>query len=287
MLGAIESLLSAVVADGMTGSKHDPDAELIAQGIGNIVAPFFGGFAATGAIARTATNIRAGARSPFAAVVHAVFVLLAVLLLAPLLGRLPMASLAALLLLVAWNMSELDHFAHVLQGRAAARRRRPADLLRPDRPLRHGGGGDGGRRAGGAPLHAADGGGLARSASWTSTRSASTGRSRRASCVYEIAGPLFFGAAQKAMAALEEVDKGVRVVLLDLRSVPAIDATGLVGLESAFERLNRAGVLVVIGGAQSQPLRTMARAGWTDRHGRVAVYGSFERAVDEVRKAFE
>jgi SulP family sulfate permease len=89
------------------------------------------------------------------------------------------------------------------------------------------------------------------------------------------------------MAALEEVDKGVRVVLLDLRSVPALDATGLVGLESAFERLNRAGVLVVIGGAQAQPLRTMARAGWTDRRGRVAVYGSVERAVEEVRKAFE
>ena len=77
------------------------------------------------------------------------------------------------------------------------------------------------------------------------------------------------------------------MVLLDLRSVPALDATGLVGLESAFERLNRAGVLVVIGGAQPQPLRTMARAGWTDRRGRVAVYGSFERAVEEVRKAFE
>ena len=79
MLGAIESLLSAVVADGMTGRKHDPDAELIAQGIGNLVAPFFGGIAATGAIARTATNIRAGARSPIAAVVHALFVLAAVL----------------------------------------------------------------------------------------------------------------------------------------------------------------------------------------------------------------
>ena len=115
MLGAIESLLSAVVADGMTGRKHDPDAELVAQGIGNIVAPFFGGFAATGALARTATNIRAGARSPLAAVVHALFVLAAVLLLAPLLGYLPMASLAALLLLVAWNMSEREHFAHVLR----------------------------------------------------------------------------------------------------------------------------------------------------------------------------
>ena len=86
MLGAIESLLSAVVADGMTGRKHDPDAELMAQGTGNLLAPFFGGFAATGAIARTATNVRSGARSPIAAFVHAAVVLLSVLIAAPLLG---------------------------------------------------------------------------------------------------------------------------------------------------------------------------------------------------------
>ena len=89
------------------------------------------------------------------------------------------------------------------------------------------------------------------------------------------------------MAALATVDAAVRVVILDLRSVPAIDATGLVGLESAFERLNRAGVLVVIGGVQAQPLRAMARAGWGNRKGKVAVYSGFERAVEEVRRAFE
>src|SRR5262249_4809607 len=97
MLGALESLLSAVVADGMTGRRHDPDSELVAQGIGNLVAPFFGGIAATGAIARTATNIRAGARSPIAAAIHSLFVLGAVLVFAPWLGYLPMASLSALL----------------------------------------------------------------------------------------------------------------------------------------------------------------------------------------------
>ena len=115
MLGAIESLLSAVIADGMAGTRHDPDAELLALGIGNIATAFFGGIAATGAIARTATNIRAGARSPIAAMVHALFVLVAVIALAPLVGYLPMAALAALLLLVAWNMSEVKHFAHILR----------------------------------------------------------------------------------------------------------------------------------------------------------------------------
>src|SRR5690606_16758451 len=101
ILGAIESLLSAVVADGMARTKHDPDAELVSQGVGNLVAPFFGGIPATGAIARTATNVKAGGRTPIAAMVHSLTVLGAVLVLAPLLGYLPMASLAALLLLVA------------------------------------------------------------------------------------------------------------------------------------------------------------------------------------------
>ena len=115
MLGGIESLLSAVIVDGMAGTKHDPDAELLALGIGNVVTPFFGGIPATGAIARTATNFRSGARSPVASIVHALTVLVAVIVLAPLIGYLPMAGLAALLLLVAWNMSEVKHFAHILR----------------------------------------------------------------------------------------------------------------------------------------------------------------------------
>src|SRR5262249_24395479 len=115
MLGAIESLLSAVVADGMTGKKHDPDVELIAQGVGNLAAPFFGGIATTRAPARTAAHIPSGARSPLSAVFHSVFVLASVLIFAPVLGYLPMASMAALLILVAWNMGEWRHFAHLLR----------------------------------------------------------------------------------------------------------------------------------------------------------------------------
>src|SRR5437868_14606847 len=115
LLGAIESLLSAVVADGMAGTRHDPDAELLALGVGNVVCPFFGGIAATGAIARTATGVRYGSRSPISTMVHALVVLAAVLLLAPLISYLPMAALAALLLLVAWNMSEAKHFFHMVR----------------------------------------------------------------------------------------------------------------------------------------------------------------------------
>ncbi|MCA1799561.1 MAG: sodium-independent anion transporter, partial [Xanthomonadaceae bacterium] len=114
MLGAIESLLCAVVADGLSGTRHDPNGELVGQGIGNMVVPFFGGFAATGALARTAANIRAGARTPLASIFHAAFILLAVLVLAPVLAWLPMAAMAALLLWIAWNMAERRHFAGIL-----------------------------------------------------------------------------------------------------------------------------------------------------------------------------
>jgi SulP family sulfate permease len=283
MLGAIESLLSAVVADGMTGGSHDPDVELVAQGIGNVVAPFFGGIAATGALARTATNVRSGARSPVAAIVHAVFVLAAVLALAPVLGYLPMASLAALLLLVAWNMSEVKHFAHML--RVAPRAdvailvtcfgltvifdmvvsvtvgvvlaallfmRSMAEVSEVKLADRH-------------PLVDA---GLPHDV-----------------LVYEVAGPLFFGAAQKAMGALQRVATGVSVVILDLSAVPAIDATGLVGLESTIDRLRGLNVFVVLAGVQKQPLRVLARARIKEKRRRhLAIYRTLDRAAEVARR---
>ncbi|WP_233008305.1 C4-dicarboxylic acid transporter DauA [Rheinheimera faecalis] len=115
MLGAIESLLCAVVLDGMTGRRHSANSELLGQGIGNIVAPFLGGFTATAALARSAANVRAGAQSPVAAMIHALVVLLALLVLAPVLAYLPMAAMAALLLVVAWNMSEAPKAVHLLK----------------------------------------------------------------------------------------------------------------------------------------------------------------------------
>ena len=283
MLGAMESLLSAVVADGMTGRKHDPDAELVAQGVGNVVAPFFGGFAATGAIARTATNVRSGARSPVAAVVHSVFVLFAVLALAPALGYLPMASLAALLLVVAWNMSERRHFAFVL--RAAPR----ADV---------------------AVLLVCFGltvifdmvvsvtAGIILSAMLFIRRMAEVSGVRligdahpelreplpRGVVLYEVAGPLFFGAAQAAVSALQSVEKrGVQAVVLDLQAVPAMDATGLVNLESLIRRLNENGIKVILAGVQPQPMRTLARAGGRNRSGRLRIFRSFDRAIARAR----
>lgn len=207
MLGAIESLLCAVVADGMTGSKHDPNAELIGQGLGNLAAPFFGGITATAAIARTAANVRAGAFSPLAAIVHAGVVLAAILLLAPLFSYLPMAALAALLLRVAWNMSEPQHVVHTL--RIAPR----GDVLVLltclvltvlfDMVL-----------AVGVGLLLAAGLFIKRMSELTDT--AALDRQQRQALLdmpeqvlaYSIRGPLFFGAAEKALSVLRRFSPG-------------------------------------------------------------------------------
>ena len=281
MLGAIESLLSAVVADGMAGTKHDPDGELVAQGIGNMVAPFFGGFAATGAIARTATNIRSGGRTPVAALFHALFVLVVVMVLAPVLAYLPMASLAALLLVVAYNMSEIKHFAHVIRVApksdvfvqltcftltvafdmvvsvtagvllaAVLFMRRMAEIS--GTTVIHHDPADHGHRK---PLP-------------------------RGVVLYDIGGPLFFGAAQAAIGALDHIAEGTRIVILDLEDVPAMDATGLVNLESALERLHNDETLVILVGVQPQPAKVLKKAGIEEEPGRIALCDTVDQAVD-------
>jgi sulfate permease, SulP family len=278
MLGAIESLLSAVVADGMTGEKHDSDAELLAQGVGNVLAPLFGGIAATGAIARTATNIRAGARSPLAAFFHAGFVLAVLLSLAPLLGHLPMSALAALLLQVAWRMSEARHFAHAV--RVAPKSDVAVLLVCFGLTVVF-------------DMVVAVTVGVVLAALLFMRRMAElasvnlVGRSHAALSpplppgvvLYDVGGPLFFGAAQKAMSALEAVDHGVRTLVLDLRDVPAMDATGLVNLESALDRLARRGIAVIVGGVNPQPAQVMERAGWRSEEGRLVICESFDDAV--------
>ncbi len=284
MLGAIESLLSAVVADGMAGTKHDPDAELVAQGVGNLIGPFFGGFAATGAIARTATNIRAGGRSPIAAVVHALFILAAVLVLAPLLGYLPMASLAALLLLIAWNMSEVKHFVHVV--RVAPK----SDILVLLSCF--------GLTVIFDMVISVTAGVLLASLLFMRRMAETTGARLAApshpalheplppgAVLYEIAGPLFFGAAEKAMSALGSIGgAALRVVVLDMTAVPAIDATGLVNLESALARLRARDAYVYLAGVQPQPARVFAQAGVGTGGSHVALVHDVETAVAFARR---
>ncbi len=259
MLGAIESLLSAVVADGVTGDQHDPDAELVGQGIGNLLAPFFGGFAATGALARTATNIRSGARTPLAAVFHALFVLAVVLVLAPALGYVPMAALAALLLMVAWNMSEARHFLRAL--RTAPRGDVVVQLTCFGLTVMF-------------DMVIAISVGVVMAALLFMRRMTEVTGARLVShtaspgsspvdgiVVFEVAGPLFFGAAHKAMATVTEVGSGVRAVVIDLVSVPVIDATGVVNLRSSIDRLASRGVPVVLARVQDEPAKVLRRAG--------------------------
>jgi SulP family sulfate permease len=278
MLGAIESLLSAVIADAMTGKKHDPNAELVGLGLGNIVTPFFGGIAATGALARTATNIRAGATSPIASLVHALTVLLAVIVAAPLVAYVPMAALAALLMLVAWNMCDARHFVHMLR---VAPRSDVAVLLTCFTLTVV------------FDMVVAIGVGVVLAAMLFMKRMSELTHSRlldgseqdqtyavpKGVAIYEIAGPLFFGAAQRAMGAIETVGAGARVLVLALGRVPAIDATGLVALESALERLRVAKKLVVIAGPLPEPRQVFDKANLEVAHEHVFLAPTLDEAV--------
>jgi SulP family sulfate permease len=280
MLGAIESLLSAVVADGMARTRHDPDAELLAQGIGNVVGPFFGGIPATGAIARTAANVRSGARSPLASVIHAGVVLLAVLALAPLLGYLPMAGMAALLLVVAWNMSEAKHFLHIAR---VSPKSDVATLLACfaltvlfDMVI-------------GVSV------GMVLAAFLFMNRMATVTQSQlfsdealppgalgplpRGVVVYDISGALFFGAAQKAMGMLGDVSDRTHTVIMRLDQVHAMDATGLVALESAVASLKRQHCRAILCGLRIQPRGLLARAGFEARQ-RVALCDDLAEALE-------
>ncbi|HEV8548818.1 MAG TPA: C4-dicarboxylic acid transporter DauA [Polyangiaceae bacterium] len=266
ILGAIESLLSATIADGMTGKKHDPDAELVGLGIGNIIVPFFGGIAATGALARTATNVKAGARSPFAAIIHAFVVLAAVLAFAPLVAFVPMAALAGLLLVVAWNMSEVRHFANIV--RIAPK----SDVLVLllcyvltvlfDMVIAVSVG-----VVLAALLFMRRTAELTHSRMIEGTRSESEHELLPGVALYEIAGPLFFGAAQNAMGALGTLGPDTRVVVLALGGVPSIDATGFVALESAITRLAAAKKAVVLAGPLPEPRAIFDRANLPRHHG--------------------
>jgi sulfate permease, SulP family len=266
MLGAIESLLSAVVADGIANTKHDSNQELIGQGIANIAAPLFGGFAATGAIARTATNARNGGTSPLAGIVHSLTLVAVLLLLAPLAAHVPLAALAAILFVVAWNMSDAKHFMHL------ARRAPPADraillitfLLTVFADLVVA------VNVGVilAILHF-----LRRMSETVETQpvsgrelSAELARSGLAALppgvlVYEIAGPMFFGAVEKFERALLETHSLPKRLILRLERVPFMDITGIQTLEEVVLALHKRGVAVVLCEANDRVLGKLEQAG--------------------------
>jgi sulfate permease, SulP family len=287
MLGAIESLLSAVVADGMAGTRHDSNQELIGQGIANIAAPLFGGFAATGAIARTATNIRSGATGPLAGVVHAATLVAVLLFLAPLAANIPLAALAAILFVVAWNMSDARHFAHILGKAPTADRvilvitfgltvladlvvavnvgvilatlqflRRMAEAVETQR------------------VETAD---LQAELSMHGLRALPPG-----TLVYEIAGPMFFGAVENFERVLLETHVDVKTLIIRLRRVPFMDITGIQTLEEVAGKLRKRGVNVVLCEANERVMTKLRRAGVLEDE---PPGGYAQRLIDAIRAA--
>jgi SulP family sulfate permease len=271
LLGGIEALLSAVVADGMTGGKHRSNMELVAQGIANLVVPFFGGIPATGAIARTATNIKNGAKTPIAGIVHAITLFLIMFFFGGLAARIPMAALAAILVVVAYNMSEWRSFVGLFRstrsdtivllvtfGLTVA-----IDLTVAIQV--------------GILLSAflfirqmslvSNVGVLTREFSdkdeeeGSDAQSISTRIIPHGVEVYEINGPFFFGAAYKFKEAISIIEKQPRIRIIRMRNVPAIDATGLRALEEVVHLNKKHNVISIFSGVHAQPLVAMEQSG--------------------------
>ncbi len=270
MLAAIESLLSCVVADGMTNTKHNSNTELVAQGIGNLGSAFFGGIPATGAIARTAANIKNGGRTPIAGMVHAAVLLLVLLLLMPYASLIPMPVIAAILFIVAYNMCQLRPFVHLIK--TAPRSDIFVLVLTFILTVVF-------------DLVVAIVVGLVlacilfmkRMGDETSVRSWEyieeekddlTGLRPvpKGVLVYEITGPLFFGAADR-VAAISTMMESTRCIILRMRSVPAIDATAMNALFALYERCSEKGIAIVFSHVNEQPLHTMKHSGFLEKVG--------------------
>jgi SulP family sulfate permease len=277
LLGAIESLLSAVVADGMAGTRHDANQELIGQGIANFLAPLLGGFAATGAIARTATNIRSGATSPLAGLVHSAVLLLVILLLAPIASAIPLCCLSAILFVVAWNMSELPGALRLIKGAprpdvvvllltffltvfvdlvvavnvgvivaALLFMRRMAEAVQVE------------RQPADADAPALDSADLA---------------------VFRVQGPLFFAAAAMLERTLGPLRKQGQTIVLRMEQVPFVDATGIAALEALMAEFRRLGSRVLLVELRPNVRLKLERSGFMTGAGLHCVFDTLKQAL--------
>ena len=283
VLAAVESLLSCVVADGMVGSRHNSNMELVAQGAGNICSALFGGIPATGAIARTAANIKNGGRTPVAGMVHAVMLLLVLVFLMPYAALIPMPAIAAILFMVAYNMSEWRVFLSIVKTApksdwsvllvtfvftvafdlvtAIAVGILFASLLFMKRM--------------------AD---VTEVSSWkyledeeNSSESIDLKPVPKHVAVFEVSGPMFFGAAEKISQLI--IEEGKRVLILRMRSVPAMDATALKSLEKLNQNLKRKHVTLILSHVNDQPMSMMERAGFLESVGRENLAGCIDEAL--------
>jgi SulP family sulfate permease len=288
LLAAIESLLCAVVADGMVDDRHDSNQELMALGIANIVSPLFGGIAATGAIARTATNVKSGARTPVAGLVHAVTLLAVLLVAAPLAKFIPLATLSAVLVNVALHMGEWHNFARLPKWPASDAAvflsafvlTVVVDLtvaveigivLAAVLFIK--------RVSETTQITAVD-----ESTETEGSQHSLVGREiPDGVMVYRIFGAFFFGAVDKLESVLKREKREPVVLILRMRKVLAMDATGLNALEDLYERLRRKGKHLVLSGPHTQPLFLMEKAGFLDRIGRENVCPHIEAALGRAR----
>lgn len=285
MLCAIKALMCAVVLDGMRGTKHDPNAELIAHGIGNLILPWFGALTSTSALSRSVANVRVGATSPLSAMVHGLCILLVVLVLAPFFSYLPMASLSALLLMAAWNIFDYRHCLHII--RVGTRSDVVVLLICFGLTVL-------------LDMSLAVGTGMVLAALLFMKRMATiTGgrwlleaakgskheRPPRHVMIYSISGPLFFGAAEKAMSTLREHSADLKAVILDMRDVPTIDISGLVAFESCLASLFQKRIFIVLSEVKAQPLETFQRAGIQEKKGQLAICDNIKESIKFLKKS--
>jgi sulfate permease, SulP family len=287
-LAGIESLLSAMVADGMTGARHRSNCELVAQGVANIASALFGGLPATGAIARTATNIRSGARSPVSGMLHAVFLLGFMLLAAPLMAYVPLASLAAVLVLVAWNMSEVHKFRHLMSAPVGDRVVLIATFLLTVL----------------VDLTVAIEVGVVLAAILFMHRMSEAMMVQKGidylqsdvddalnpeldysyltlpqgAEMLSLRGPLFFGAARRLGDALDRLASRPQVFILRTSNVPIIDSTGVAALSDFMRRCRALGITVIISGLRPQPREVLAKMGFAGGHDNVRYASGFAEA---------
>jgi SulP family sulfate permease len=291
-LGAIESLLSAVVADGMIGGRHRSNMELVAQGVANVVAPLFGGIPATGAIARTATNVKTGGRTPIAGIVHAITLLIITLFFGRLAALIPLATLAAIVLWVAYRMAEWRVFKSELSApKSDAIVMVTTFLLTVLVDLTTG-------IAVGMVLAAFLF--MKRMAEVTNVTMVSrevqdprqsgdvSGAIFRRRVppgveVYEINGPFFFGAAEKFKDTLAEVSKKPKVLIIRMRNVPAIDSTAMHALQDLIRRTRKDRTKVLLSEVHAQPLIALGRSELLDEIGRDALSGNIDEALSAAR----
>lgn len=284
MLGAIESLLSAVVADGMTGTRHNSNRELIGQGLANIFTPLFGGFAATGAIARTATNVRNGGNSPLAGIVHSLTLVLVLLFLAPLAMNVPLATLSAILFVVAWNMSEAKHCIMLIKKAPLAdvaillitfiltvfvdliAAVNVGVILSIIHFIR--------RMAASVEVQAQDTKELKQELAEYDLNELP-----KDIIVYAINGPFFFGAVNQFGQALASMHADPSIVIIRLKWVPFMDITGLQALDESITSLQNRGIRVILSGANPRIEFKLKKIGLFARLGKENVFSSFSDAL--------